>query len=367
VDLDRALTAAGGDGAHERLEAADIERGGLLAISHVHRYELAAALCESARVLDLGCGTGYGSRILATTAAAVHGVDVAAAAVEAATASLHEAERERLTFERADAHAYLRSLGQDRFDAVVCFEALEHVPDPDAVLDELARLAHGGTRLILSIPNSRGFEEENEFHATDYGFEEMRAAAARLGGVTILEQHLAEASLLMPSRPAGELELHGRLAARDAGDAPWANHWLLLVNVDDGAVEGARARLGLAAGANHNAYMRQLEEANAELRRANTRLARRRLGVHDAAAASVLRRLEERGDREASAAKAAAAEAEKWRAIADSNDWARRQLEQRLAEPRHRVADGVRDVVSRVRGGAVVARALRRALTRPRA
>lgn len=363
MDVERQVSEPGGGGVHERLEAGDVERGGLLAISHVHRYELAASLCEGARVLDLGCGTGYGSRILATAAAAVHGVDVAEAAVEAATASLHEAERERLTFERADAHAYLRSLAQAEFDTVVCFEALEHVPDPDALLDELARLAEGGTRLIVSIPNSRGFEEENEFHVTDYGFEEMRAAADRLGGATIVEQCLAEASLLMPSSPAGELELQGRLAPRDADEAPWANHWLLLVNADERAVEGARARLGLAARAYHNAYMRELEEANAELRRANARLTREWLGVHDAAAASLLKGLEER----AYGAEAAAREAVKWKQIADNNDWQRQLLARQLALPLHRVADAIGRVVLRARGGAAAARARGRALKRRRA
>ncbi len=363
MDLERTLKESGGGGAHERLEAADVEHGDLMAISHVHRYELAAALCEGARVLDLGCGTGYGSRILARTATAVHGVDLAESAVNAAREGAGDAERDRLTFEQADAHAYLRSLAQERYDVVVCFEALEHVPDPDALLDELARLAEGGTRLILSIPNSRGFEEENEFHATDYGFEEMQAAAERLGGATIVEQHLAEASLLMPSPPAGELELRGRLAVPGAGEAPWANHWLLLVNADEGAVEGATARLGLAAGANHNAYMRQLEDANAELRRANARLGRQRLGLHDAAAASVLKRLEEHAER----GEVARREADKWKQIADANDWHRRQLERQLAEPRYRVVDGVRERLLRAPGGEAVTRAAGALLKRSRA
>ena len=86
-------------------------------------------------------------------------------------------------------------------------------PIPTRVLDELARLGGGGARLIVSLPNSRGFEEENEFHVTDYGYEEMRAAAERLGGALVVEQHLAEASVLLPGRPDAELELQ-RPAAR---------------------------------------------------------------------------------------------------------------------------------------------------------
>src|SRR4051794_12945002 len=111
MDLDRTLSAPTEE-AHERLGDAELERDDLLAASHLHRYELAAELCEGARVLDLCCGTGYGSRLLARRARSVHGVDVAAEAIEAAQAGAGAG----LTFERADALEHLRALSADRFD-----------------------------------------------------------------------------------------------------------------------------------------------------------------------------------------------------------------------------------------------------------
>ena len=349
----------------ERLDPDEIGTGGLLAASHVHRYELAAALVGGRRVLDLCCGTGYGSRLLARTAASVHGVDISGEAIETARAQLAGEDDGRATFEQADALAYLRSLPQDRFDAVVCFEGVEHVPDPDAVIDELARLAESGARIVLSLPNSRGFDEDNAFHVTDYGFEEMQAAAERLGRALLLEQRLAEASVIRQS-PAGGLaagsgdgdgdgdghagtldteasgaDLHGQLIGDDDldGDATWANHWLLLTNVDSAEVARARLRLAFAAQPNHSAYMRILEGANAELRRANARLAREQLGRHDAAAAVVVRRLQERADAEEERADSAEAEARKWKDIADANDWGRRQAEGRLNAGAHRLVE----------------------------
>jgi methylase of polypeptide subunit release factors len=102
--------------AQERLDPADIEAGGLLAASHVHRYEFAAQLVGGRRVLDLCCGSGYGSRILAATAGSVHGVDVAADAVATAVAQDGRGEADRLNFECADAVSYLRTLGADELD-----------------------------------------------------------------------------------------------------------------------------------------------------------------------------------------------------------------------------------------------------------
>ena len=352
--MERAMTEAADLGAKERLEPAELDHGGLLVATHLHRYELAAGLCSGLRVLDLCCGVGYGSRRLARDAASVHGVDLAEDAIATARATLSEDERGRITFETGDALAYLRSLPQDRFDAVVCFEGLEHVPEPAGVVDELARLAEGGARVIVSLPNSRGFEEDNQFHVTDFGFEEMRAVAERLGDAIVLGQYLAEASLVRPADERDGAELRGTLLGDADPGAAWANHWLLLAGVDPAAVDGAHARLELTAAANHNAYMRQLEHANAELIRANNRLARRWLGVHDAAAAVIVRRLEERVDKAVARAEAREADAGRWEEIANNNDWARVQLEKRLSQPRYRMVDAVRDRIVSLPGGRLV-------------
>jgi 2-polyprenyl-3-methyl-5-hydroxy-6-metoxy-1,4-benzoquinol methylase len=279
---DRALTVS--EHARERLEPADVEAGGLLAASHVHRYEYAARLCAGRRVLDLCCGAGYGAGILARSAASVHGVDISAEAIAAACSEHGAEEPDRVTFEREDALAYLRALPAGRFDVVVCFEGLEHVADPSALVAEMVRLAESGMALILSLPNSRGFEERNEFHLTDYGYEEMRAVSERFRDAIVLSQYLAEASLLVRTNLDPASEVRGRIVDTPGDDA-WANHWLILVGVDGAEAGAAEAALALAVADHHNEYMRILERANAELHRTNQRLARGWLGVHDAAAA----------------------------------------------------------------------------------
>ena len=107
------------------LEAASEET--LIATEHRHRYELAAELLAGQRVLDLCCGSGYGTEILAGAGCQVVGVDNDAATVDLARVTV--GKRTGAEFEAADALAYLRRADAQRFDAIVCFEGLEHLPD----------------------------------------------------------------------------------------------------------------------------------------------------------------------------------------------------------------------------------------------
>jgi SAM-dependent methyltransferase len=275
----------------------------------------------------------------------VVGVDVAEEAVAAARESV--ADGEPITFEQGDAAEFLRRQGAGRFDAIVCFEGLEHVPDFNAVSAELKRLAAEGARLIVSLPNSEGFEERNEFHVTDFGHERMRKVADELGA-TVLEQYLGEAAIIRRGGAEGG-ELAGRLVA-DGQDPAWANHWLLISGVPEAELERASAIVELTARANANEYMRHLEEANAELWRANARLGYGRLGTHDAAAAVLVRRYEERLRELEGSLALARTNLKSWKQIADGNDWARRQLLAEATRARYRMVDSAFGAFARVPG-----------------
>src|SRR3954454_10243994 len=69
---------------------------------HLARYSFAARLARGKRVLDAGCGAGYGSAELARIAESVVGVDVAAEAVEHAR---EHYPRHNLSFEQASCEA----------------------------------------------------------------------------------------------------------------------------------------------------------------------------------------------------------------------------------------------------------------------
>ena len=275
-------------GVEERLSLEAISANTLIACEHVHRYRVAASLCAGLRVVDLACGSGYGSAILREKARSVVGVDNDAATVDMARATVgREADIE---FVAADAVEYLqRSLGEDH-DAIVCLEGLEHLADLDGAVAALSDLARDGMRLVVSVPNSRTFAEENEFHITDFGFDEARQLAERLGGATVLHQFLAEGSLIQGGKPEA-LDVDRPLNGH--GEPEYANHFILCANLDDRLESGfPPVRMQLAAAPVYNRHMLTLERANRDLWRENARLGRARLGHGDAGAATVLFRMQ---------------------------------------------------------------------------
>jgi SAM-dependent methyltransferase len=276
-------------GVQERLSLSATNANTLIAAEHVHRYRRAARLLAGLRVIDLACGSGYGSAILRETASAVLGIDNDAATVDMAQATVGTEHDVR--FKTADAVQFLGGdLGGD-WDAIVCFEGLEHLPDPRAAVEQLARHANNGMKLVISLPNSRTFEERNEFHVTDFGYEEAKETLGALGEVTVLYQHNAEGSLIRGAQPG---ELQGEFVLADYGEPEYANHFIGLVNLDDQLRQAPdSARMHLTVAPDYNRHMLSLERANRDLWRENARIARHHLGTGDAAAATTLHRVQE--------------------------------------------------------------------------
>jgi len=280
-------------GVRERLSLQAVAEPSLMAAEHVHRYEFAASLCQDLRVLDLCCGSGYGCEIIAATAALVHGVDYDAATIDLATLTVGgSAGGGAISFELADATTFLRGDLAGHFDAIVCFEGLEHLPDVEATLAELRRHAAAGIAVIASVPNSRGLAEENEFHVSEFGYAEARAAFADFPGAVIVHQYLAEGSLIV-LEAAGDLD--ARLLGLERAEPPYANHYILLTGVcAERAQEAHRSRMEVAIAPNHNRYMKSIEQANTELRRRNSQMLRNLLGKAGSAAPSYVKQTEAR-------------------------------------------------------------------------
>src|SRR5579862_7547633 len=91
---------------------------------HLARYTFAARLARGKRVLDAGCGAGYGSAELALAAESVTGVDVAPEAIEFACGHY---QMPNLRFELGSCTAL--PFGNGSFDLVVAFEVIEHLED----------------------------------------------------------------------------------------------------------------------------------------------------------------------------------------------------------------------------------------------
>lgn len=242
----------------ERLGLDDVRAPTLIASEHLHRYEVAARLCDGLRVADVCCGTGYGTRVLADGGAEALGIDTAEEAIA-------EARRIGVRAEVADALEYLERPGlPDEIDAVVMFEGLEHLPNLDRAASALRALASGGIRLAVSIPNSRLLgEEDNPFHETDFDHDRAMATLRGLGeDVVVLGQYLAEGSLIRGESGEGPLAAAAVMEERAQPDL--ASHYIGLVGFAD-AANDLSARMLLAAAPVHRSYMLELEAANARM------------------------------------------------------------------------------------------------------
>jgi len=141
-------------------------------VRHRAAYAHAIALArerEPGRILDLGCGTGYGTAELAAACPHVFAIDRIAPDPEAR----HPGAR----FVRADAGAI--PLRQGTFDVVVSFQVVEHLADPGPFLDVIAGLLAPDGVALLSTPNRLQSDGENPFHVKEYDAGEL---AALLGG-----------------------------------------------------------------------------------------------------------------------------------------------------------------------------------------
>ncbi len=115
------------------------------------KYVARLALPASARVLEVGCGTGATLRSLARRgdfAGKAVGVDQSPAFIAAARRfARDENVSERVEFRVGDAHGL--DLPAASFDAVIAHTLISHVTEPTAVLREMARVVRPGGTVVI--------------------------------------------------------------------------------------------------------------------------------------------------------------------------------------------------------------------------
>ncbi len=147
----------------ERIVPDDTEPG--IVALHLKRYAFAEPWCRGGVVLDLACGVGYGSAHLAAAATRVVGGDVDADAIAYAT---HRYGRDNVEFRVMDAAAI--PLADASVDVVCSFETIEHLPDRDAYLAEVARVLRDDGVYLVSTPRAERTTDDpaNPFHHVEY-------------------------------------------------------------------------------------------------------------------------------------------------------------------------------------------------------
>lgn len=165
-------------------------------IEHLHRYAIAIELASGKTVLDIACGEGYGSNLLASKAAYVTAMDIDKAAIENASAKY---KKDNLHFKVAQAEKI--AAADNEFDLVVSFETLEHLSDHDSMIKEIKRVLKPDGLLLISTPDKKNYSDnkgyKNPFHLKElYRNEFETLLKSSFSQVRIYDQQMAYSSFI---------------------------------------------------------------------------------------------------------------------------------------------------------------------------
>jgi 2-polyprenyl-3-methyl-5-hydroxy-6-metoxy-1,4-benzoquinol methylase len=123
-------------------------------------------------VLDLSCGTGYGSDYLGSHAGRIVGIDCA---IEVVARSRARYPRANVSFVAMDGCSL--AFQDESFDCIVSQDTIEHIEDDRRFVEELARVLKPTGTLVLFTPHGKGagVKPEDPYHVREYRFEELQA------------------------------------------------------------------------------------------------------------------------------------------------------------------------------------------------
>ena len=171
---------------------------GVIELEHLHRYAIARELAFGKGVLDIGCGEGYGSDLLASVAKRVTAIDISVAAVAYASAKYR---RRNLKFVCASAADI--PLPDASIDLVASFETIEHHDEHRQMLAEIRRVLRPDGVLIISSPDRHEYSDVpgyiNPFHVRELYLNEFEGLLkAEFSYVKILGQRVSYGSFVGP-------------------------------------------------------------------------------------------------------------------------------------------------------------------------
>lgn len=111
-----------------------------------YQYALALAYANGKRILDYGCGSGYGSYMLASVADHVTAVDINENALNYA---INHYKSTNLIFKT------INEISDEKYDVITSFQVIEHVSDEKEYIIHLKKLLHPNGLLLLSTPDKK--------------------------------------------------------------------------------------------------------------------------------------------------------------------------------------------------------------------
>lgn len=170
-------------------------------VNHLRVYQYVSQFTTGKQVLDVGCGVGYGTALLARTASRAVGIDISQKAINEAFRLYPAGE-----FLRMDAEAM--TFPERSFDVVVSTENFEHLPNQAKHVRELARVLRDDGLCFVATPNPELFiGQNNPFHTKENSYSEL---------CHLLRQGFREVEIVEPTRIP--VNAAGRAAREDRFD-----------------------------------------------------------------------------------------------------------------------------------------------------
>ena len=140
----------------ERLETYIYSRD---TIDHLHRYAIANTYIRGKIVLDIACGSGYGSYLMSDKAALIYGVDIDSNIVANAKVKYN---KPNIKFKVGSTDNI--PLDDSCVDVVVSFETIEHHDEHERMMLEIKRVLKSSGILILSTPDKLYYSDRRNFN-----------------------------------------------------------------------------------------------------------------------------------------------------------------------------------------------------------
>lgn len=173
-------------------------------LEHLHRYAVSIDFIKDKVVLDLACGEGYGSNILAHHCESIIGIDISEETIENAKKKY---KHDNLRFILGSAIKV--PLENKSVDVVVCFETIEHHDKHDEMMKEIRRVLRKDGLLIISSPDKKNYSDipqyNNPFHVKElYTDEFLTLIKANFEHTYMLYQKSVFGSVISTSDPASK-------------------------------------------------------------------------------------------------------------------------------------------------------------------
>src|SRR5258705_872183 len=156
-------------------ERQPVESAGRWWGEHIHRYNEALLYISAGdTVVDIACGTGFGTAIIAgKTMGKVIGGDIAPEAIDECS---KQWSKSNLEFRVLDGTRL--DFPDQYFDKIVSFETIEHTGQYREMVGEFARVLKPGGQLILSTPNRDVSSPDgiivNPYHIQEFTHDELK-------------------------------------------------------------------------------------------------------------------------------------------------------------------------------------------------